>query len=105
MAVTDALRHVSSVSSMGCGSNVTEKWAAEGRRLIPLLPRLVPQTAFTATATAAANTQADRNMSMTPPAKTGNRDREGEPPTRVLLYSGVARRPLPLQCVGKENND
>ncbi|XP_034237365.1 BRCA2-interacting transcriptional repressor EMSY isoform X2 [Thrips palmi] len=45
------------------GTNSGTEWAIEGRRLVPLLPRLVPQTAFTAIADKVAN------MAMTEGAK------------------------------------
>lgn len=45
------------------GANSGTEWAIEGRRLVPLLPRLVPQTAFTAIADKVAN------MAMTEGAK------------------------------------
>lgn len=38
-----------------CGSHSSIEWESEGRRVVPLMPRLVPQTVFTGTATAAAN--------------------------------------------------
>jgi len=50
------------------------EWLIEGRRLIPLMPRLVPQTAFTAKANEAANMQAEKNASMPVPSLTGNKD-------------------------------
>ncbi|CAG2251967.1 unnamed protein product [Mytilus edulis] len=50
------------------------EWLIEGRRLIPLMPRLVPQTAFTAKANEAANLQAEKNASMPVPSLTGNKD-------------------------------
>ena len=53
------------------GSNVSSEWLIEGRRLVPLMPRLVPQTAFTATANAAANAQAEKNTSLPVPTQTG----------------------------------
>ena len=46
-------------SIFGAGS--CTEWAAEGRRLVPLMPRLVPQTVFSASATAAANSAAAAN--------------------------------------------
>lgn len=36
----------------------------EGQRLIPLMPRLVPQTAFTSIATKTANTVASQNSNL-----------------------------------------
>ena len=43
------------------GAGSCAEWAAEGRRLVPLMPRLVPQTVFSASATAAANSAAATN--------------------------------------------
>lgn len=51
--------HFSFRSIYGAGS--CAEWAAEGRRLVPLMPRLVPQTVFSASATAAANSAAAAN--------------------------------------------
>ncbi|CAG2106877.1 unnamed protein product, partial [Medioppia subpectinata] len=52
------------------GANTCTEWAIEGRRLIPLLPRLVPQTAFTGLANSVANVQLTRNQSMLSPSET-----------------------------------
>ncbi|XP_041352455.1 BRCA2-interacting transcriptional repressor EMSY-like isoform X2 [Gigantopelta aegis] len=56
------------------GSNTTSEWMIEGRRLVPLMPRLVPQTAFTATANQAAHLQAEKNLTLPMPIFTGNKD-------------------------------
>lgn len=40
------------------------------------MPRLVPQTAFTATANAVANATANQNASLPLPAETGNKEGE-----------------------------
>ncbi|XP_070538400.1 BRCA2-interacting transcriptional repressor EMSY-like [Ptychodera flava] len=53
------------------GPNNSSEWAIEGRRLVPLMPRLVPQTAFTATATSAANAAMLHNISLPIPSETG----------------------------------
>jgi hypothetical protein len=53
-----------------CGPNVSAEWLVEGRRLVPLLPRLVPQTAFTVTANAAANQEAEKNAKLPNPVET-----------------------------------
>jgi hypothetical protein len=50
------------------GPNTSTDWAIEGRRLIPLMPRLVPQTAFTALANNVANIAAAENAKLPPPA-------------------------------------
>ncbi|XP_051902423.1 BRCA2-interacting transcriptional repressor EMSY-like [Hippocampus zosterae] len=56
------------------GQNSSSEWSIEGRRLVPLMPRLVPQTAFTATANAVASAAATHNASMLLPAETGNKE-------------------------------
>lgn len=53
------------------GPNTSMEWAVEGRRLIPLMPRLVPQTAFTALANNLADLQASKNAAMPIPSATG----------------------------------
>ena len=53
------------------GPNTSTEWTIEGRRLIPLLPRLVPQTAFTGVANTAATDQMNRNQLMLSPSETG----------------------------------
>lgn len=52
------------------GPNTEKNWAIEGRRLMPLMPRLVPQTAFTALANNVANIAAAENAKLPPPAET-----------------------------------
>ena len=61
-------------------ANSTQEWLIEGRRLVPLMPRLVPQTAFTVTANQAANAQAEINAALPSPSQTGIRD------SKILLY-------------------
>uniref|UniRef100_A0A3B5MNB3 BRCA2-interacting transcriptional repressor EMSY n=1 Tax=Xiphophorus couchianus TaxID=32473 RepID=A0A3B5MNB3_9TELE len=56
------------------GPNNSSEWSIEGRRLVPLMPRLVPQTAFTATANAVASATANQNASLLLPAETGNKE-------------------------------
>ncbi|XP_015197196.2 BRCA2-interacting transcriptional repressor EMSY isoform X2 [Lepisosteus oculatus] len=56
------------------GPNSSSEWSIEGRRLVPLMPRLVPQTAFTVTANAVANTVAHQNASLLLPSETGNKE-------------------------------
>ncbi|XP_041742234.1 BRCA2-interacting transcriptional repressor EMSY-like isoform X2 [Coregonus clupeaformis] len=56
------------------GPNSSSEWSIEGRRLVPLMPRLVPQTAFTVTANAVASATANQNASLLLPAKTGNKE-------------------------------
>jgi hypothetical protein len=61
------------------GSNTGTEWAIEGRRLVPLLPRLVPQTAFTAIADKVANmvmTEGAKLPLPTPPVKRRLTSRE-----------------------------
>ncbi|XP_066555617.1 BRCA2-interacting transcriptional repressor EMSY isoform X3 [Amia ocellicauda] len=56
------------------GPNSSSEWSIEGRRLVPLMPRLVPQTAFTVTANAVASATAHQNASLLLPAETGNKE-------------------------------
>ncbi|KAM8834592.1 BRCA2-interacting transcriptional repressor EMSY isoform 1-T1 [Synchiropus picturatus] len=56
------------------GQNSSSEWSIEGRRLVPLMPRLVPQTAFTMTANAVASATANQNASLLLPAETGNKE-------------------------------
>lgn len=56
------------------GPNSSSEWSIEGRRLVPLMPRLVPQTAFTVTANAVASATAHQNSSLLPPTETGNKE-------------------------------
>uniref|UniRef100_A0A8D2J158 BRCA2-interacting transcriptional repressor EMSY n=1 Tax=Varanus komodoensis TaxID=61221 RepID=A0A8D2J158_VARKO len=56
------------------GPNSSSEWSIEGRRLVPLMPRLVPQTAFTVTANAVANAALQHNASLPSPAETGNKE-------------------------------
>ncbi|XP_074191846.1 BRCA2-interacting transcriptional repressor EMSY isoform X12 [Rhinolophus sinicus] len=56
------------------GPNSSSEWSIEGRRLVPLMPRLVPQTAFTVTANAVANAAIQHNSSLPVPAETGSKE-------------------------------
>ncbi|XP_062870442.1 BRCA2-interacting transcriptional repressor EMSY [Trichomycterus rosablanca] len=56
------------------GPNSSSEWSIEGRRLVPLMPRLVPQTAFTVTANAVASATAHQNSSLLLPSETGNKE-------------------------------
>ncbi|KAM6447650.1 BRCA2-interacting transcriptional repressor EMSY isoform 2-T6 [Liasis olivaceus] len=71
------------------GPNSSSEWSIEGRRLVPLMPRLVPQTAFTVTANAVANAALQHNASLPSPAETGSK--EGE----VVSYSYTSTTSTP----------
>ena len=51
-------------------------WQLEGRRLVPLMPRLVPQTAFSPAANNAAAQHLSKNLQMPLPPKTANKEGE-----------------------------
>lgn len=51
------------------GPGTSTEWGIEGCRLVSLMPRLVPQTVFTAKATAAANQASENNQKL--PIKSG----------------------------------
>ncbi|GAB1605256.1 BRCA2-interacting transcriptional repressor EMSY-like, partial [Argonauta hians] len=71
-AVND--EQLATIADKMCGPSTDADWLIEGRRLIPLMPRLVPQTAFTVTANQAVNLQVEKNAAMPNPMCTGNRD-------------------------------
>ncbi|XP_072257917.1 BRCA2-interacting transcriptional repressor EMSY isoform X6 [Pyxicephalus adspersus] len=73
------------------GPNSSSEWSIEGRRLVPLMPRLVPQTAFTATANAIANAAGQHNSSLPDPAETGNK--EGEEVVVCYSYTSTTSTP------------
>ncbi|XP_050719963.1 mucin-5AC-like isoform X2 [Eriocheir sinensis] len=54
------------------GPNTGVEWAIEGRRLVPLMPRVAPQTAYTALATRMALLYYGANAKMPPPASTAH---------------------------------
>ncbi|KAG0728649.1 BRCA2-interacting transcriptional repressor EMSY [Chionoecetes opilio] len=54
------------------GPNTGVEWAVEGRRLVPLMPRVPPQTAYTALATRMALLYYGINAKMPPPASTAH---------------------------------
>uniref|UniRef100_A0A8C2M3V3 EMSY n=1 Tax=Cricetulus griseus TaxID=10029 RepID=A0A8C2M3V3_CRIGR len=55
-------------------SPYSSEWSIEGRRLVPLMPRLVPQTAFTVTTNAVANAAVQHNASLPMPAETASKE-------------------------------
>ncbi|XP_066105886.1 BRCA2-interacting transcriptional repressor EMSY isoform X4 [Saccopteryx bilineata] len=69
------------------GPNSSSEWSIEGRRLVPLMPRLVPQTAFTVTANAVANAAVQHNASLPVPAETGSKE--------VVCYSYTSTTSTP----------
>uniref|UniRef100_A0A5F5Q0Q6 BRCA2-interacting transcriptional repressor EMSY n=1 Tax=Equus caballus TaxID=9796 RepID=A0A5F5Q0Q6_HORSE len=69
------------------GPNSSSEWSIEGRRLVPLMPRLVPQTAFTVTANAVANAAIQHNASLPVPAETGSKE--------VVCYSYTSTTSTP----------
>ncbi|XP_071195414.1 BRCA2-interacting transcriptional repressor EMSY isoform X3 [Salvelinus alpinus] len=65
---------MSALPPLPISPNSSSEWSIEGRRLVPLMPRLVPQTAFTVTANAVASATANQNASLLLPAETGNKE-------------------------------
>ncbi|XP_076052935.1 uncharacterized protein LOC143032307 isoform X2 [Oratosquilla oratoria] len=61
---------LNTIAEMLCGPNTEVEWAIEGRRLVPLMPRVPPQTAYTAIATRMAQLYHGINSTMPPPAAT-----------------------------------
>lgn len=52
------------------GDDTTDEWALEGRRLVPLMPRTVPQTAYSVIADDEANKASIENEKLPHPAST-----------------------------------
>uniref|UniRef100_A0A7N8Y6N1 BRCA2-interacting transcriptional repressor EMSY n=1 Tax=Mastacembelus armatus TaxID=205130 RepID=A0A7N8Y6N1_9TELE len=99
---TIALNFLSSMS----GPNSSSEWSIEGRRLVPLMPRLVPQTAFTVTANAVASATANQNASLLLPAETGNKEGvscsdEDEKPRKRRRTNSSSSSPVMLKEVSK----
>ncbi|XP_057409793.1 BRCA2-interacting transcriptional repressor EMSY isoform X13 [Balaenoptera acutorostrata] len=77
------------------GPNSSSEWSIEGRRLVPLMPRLVPQTAFTVTANAVANAAIQHNASLPVPAETGSKEDFFIVPSVVVCYSYTSTTSTP----------
>ncbi|XP_015914507.1 BRCA2-interacting transcriptional repressor EMSY isoform X1 [Parasteatoda tepidariorum] len=71
-AVND--EHLNTVAERLYGANTSAEWSIEGRRVVPLMQRLAPQTVFTDIANSAANAQATKNASLPLPGRTGLRE-------------------------------
>uniref|UniRef100_T1J4R7 Bromo domain-containing protein n=1 Tax=Strigamia maritima TaxID=126957 RepID=T1J4R7_STRMM len=105
-AVND--EHLSTIADQMVGPNTASEWAIEGRRLIPLMPRLVPQTAFTAVATQVANIAAVQNAQMLPPNATGSKFSEGSTttipsPTAIIGTPVSVQNQSPISVTLKHN--
>ncbi|KAK4311246.1 hypothetical protein Pmani_017239 [Petrolisthes manimaculis] len=61
---------LSTIADTLAGPNTEVEWAIEGRRLVPLMPRLPPQTPYTALASRMALVYYGINATMPPPAST-----------------------------------
>uniref|UniRef100_A0A8C0WBJ6 ENT domain-containing protein n=1 Tax=Castor canadensis TaxID=51338 RepID=A0A8C0WBJ6_CASCN len=101
----DLLGELSKVLSMS-GPNSSSEWSIEGRRLVPLMPRLVPQTAFTVTANAVANAAVQHNASLPVPAETGGKEGvscsdEDEKPRKRRRTNSSSSSPVVLKEVPK----
>ncbi|KAM4846188.1 BRCA2-interacting transcriptional repressor EMSY isoform 7-T7 [Thomomys bottae] len=88
------------------GPNSSSEWSIEGRRLVPLMPRLVPQTAFTVTANAVANAAIQHNASLQVPAETGSKEGvscsdEDEKPRKRRRTNSSSSSPVVLKEVPK----
>ncbi|XP_074191848.1 BRCA2-interacting transcriptional repressor EMSY isoform X14 [Rhinolophus sinicus] len=88
------------------GPNSSSEWSIEGRRLVPLMPRLVPQTAFTVTANAVANAAIQHNSSLPVPAETGSKEGvscsdEDEKPRKRRRTNSSSSSPVVLKEVPK----
>uniref|UniRef100_A0A3Q4H5T5 EMSY transcriptional repressor, BRCA2 interacting n=1 Tax=Neolamprologus brichardi TaxID=32507 RepID=A0A3Q4H5T5_NEOBR len=101
----DLLGELTKILGMS-GPNSSSEWSIEGRRLVPLMPRLVPQTAFTVTANAVASATANQNASLLLPAETGNKEGvscsdEDEKPRKRRRTNSSSSSPVMLKEVTK----
>ncbi|KAK2141441.1 hypothetical protein LSH36_1097g00005 [Paralvinella palmiformis] len=85
---------LATVADCIAGPDISSEWHIEGRRLVPIMPRLVPQTAFTMTADNIANQQAVKNLSMPAPAATGNKDRSLTPKASINMTTPPSGRTI-----------
>ncbi|XP_038050244.1 BRCA2-interacting transcriptional repressor EMSY-like [Patiria miniata] len=89
---------LSTVAERLSGPNHSAEWAIEGRRLIPLMPRLVPQTVFSLTANQAANAAFSHNLTLPLPSETAKKEATSENSVKlpspssnaVVLPSGLS---------------
>ncbi|XP_022098664.1 BRCA2-interacting transcriptional repressor EMSY-like isoform X2 [Acanthaster planci] len=89
---------LSTVAERLSGPNNSSEWAIEGRRLIPLMPRLVPQTVFSLTANQAANAAFSHNLTLPLPSQTAKKEASSENSVKlpspssnvVVLPSGLS---------------
>ncbi|XP_071509195.1 BRCA2-interacting transcriptional repressor EMSY-like [Diadema antillarum] len=56
------------------GDNSSIEWSIEGRRLVPLMPRHIPQTVFTVTANQVANMAHAHNATLPDPEQTARKE-------------------------------
>uniref|UniRef100_UPI00358F645C BRCA2-interacting transcriptional repressor EMSY isoform X2 n=1 Tax=Myxine glutinosa TaxID=7769 RepID=UPI00358F645C len=84
-AVND--ERLSTISHHMSGPNNATEWAIEGRRLVPLLPRLLPQTIYSGLADSAACSAAAFNARLPPPGDGENKE------VVCYSYSGTSSTP------------
>lgn len=81
--------------------DTVSEWLEEGKRLIPVMPRLVPHNALCDLADEVATSQSRANALMQPPARTARRKRSSDSGTEVngkkVCGDGVSvrRKPVP----------
>ncbi|XP_044268475.1 BRCA2-interacting transcriptional repressor EMSY [Tribolium madens] len=71
-------------------SESLEDWAQEGRRSVPLLPRMAPQTAYSAIADEAAETANQTNKQLPHPASTERKRTPVQPPVQTIPETSKA---------------
>lgn len=74
------------------GQKITsDEWTQEGRRLIPLMPRVAPQTAYSAIADEIADTASKNNKLLPNPSNT-----ERKRPASLSTQSGITEINKPI---------
>ncbi|KAL3216557.1 hypothetical protein MRX96_032887 [Rhipicephalus microplus] len=82
------------------GPNTSSNWAMEGRRLVPLMPRLVPQTAFSALANSVANSLASAQAAKSAAASPTSSSVAAALEKELLQFTGNGPSAATPSCSG-----
>ncbi|KAH8009089.1 hypothetical protein HPB51_010279 [Rhipicephalus microplus] len=82
------------------GPNTSSNWAMEGRRLVPLMPRLVPQTAFSALANSVANSLASAQAAKSAAASPTSSSVAAALEKELLQFTGNSPSAATPSCSG-----
>ncbi|CAL8080348.1 unnamed protein product [Calicophoron daubneyi] len=97
---------LATISETICGKEANEDWILEGKRLVPLLHRPSPQTAFLSDANKASYEQLIQNYRLPPPSETAVRISSQESPRKSskLRESPLKENYIPSKVVVSEKS-